>query len=135
MIPEVELAYAAGLFDGEGCIGSVCPPSNTTPIIYVSIGTTDLEILSWFEERFKGKTSPTRLDLKRKKPYAQWKLHGMSCKPFLTALLPYLRYKKPQALMALAALEDSSTRGVRVTEEQSERRWAIHAQLKDAKGA
>lgn len=91
---EIDLAWRAGVFDGEGCI-----VLNSVGTLRVSISNTSPAVIRSFKE------------------YPDWNLNRCSvsclvlawcnerCRSLLEALLPYLRVKKEQARLALAFLD------------------------------
>ncbi len=46
-----EVAYAAGLFDGEGSISLVCQRRNRSHSPQVAVASNDFEVLAWFQKR------------------------------------------------------------------------------------
>lgn len=91
-----ELAYTAGILDGEGSI-SICRAAKQWPRLEVAIASTDLELLVWLKERWGGR-------LVKKKVYQphhrdSWMLHFTFLKAaaFLEAVEPYLVIERKKA--------------------------------------
>lgn len=116
-----QLAYLAGLIDGEGCIGiAKCrkepTPNNPTPLhlcVSLSIGMTDGDLLeSLAEETGLGFTRLCESTRPGWRPRTDWRLSSKACRQLLPALLPYLRLKKPQAKLVLRYLRLASHKPV-----------------------
>ena len=93
---EPSTEYFAGFFDGEGCISS-SHKRHAAP--KVSVGQVDREILHAFRGRWGGIVHEGKEGKKR--PVSRWGLSGPSLIPLLKDLLPYLRQKRTQAILAL----------------------------------
>jgi hypothetical protein len=100
---EAELAYFAGIIDGEGCI-SLCTSKKNVNNRYgtqVFIGNTDERLIQWIHSRFGG----TLGFRKRLKPNQKdlWTVNfsGVTVEPILAAVLPYLVLKREQAALML----------------------------------
>ena len=82
-----DLAYLAGLVDGEGWIGYLSTPS-------IQIDSVSPSLVTGPSVLFGGSVSTQ--DRKHSKVF-RWRVHGPTAVGILKALLPYLRYKKRQA--------------------------------------
>lgn len=145
-----ELAYLAGLFDGEGTIGinsrylpkwrGKLRQSDPGYAPYVRIGMNDKKSIISVHEFFQvGNYYP-------EKPYKGYRaMHRWDCrsqpavKMVLELLEPFLRLKKPQAQLALKFLEECTRpEGVRIgipfTKEMLEKRWDFYIQMKVLNG-
>ena len=109
---DLEIAYIAGLFDGEGCItihkGSRIYPNqfgygkNVRYTLNCIISNTDKTVLEKFKEKTGLGIVYTRKDTaKGRRQSYQWILASNQAEQFLIALLPYLQIKKAQAIVAL----------------------------------
>lgn len=99
---EVELAYAAGIVDGEGCIRITHP--GTLPTVYsisAEIVNTSKDMLDWFQCRWGGAIQKRKLR-PRHKPTMTWVLQSNQAMQFLTDIAPYLVVKKEQAMWVRA---------------------------------
>ena len=103
----VDLAWAAGFLDGEGCITATWqkrpdrPHPNTR--IVVQLAQNDLATLQAFQEilGMHGKIYPQKRRAYHSRQcwmLAYWGRHAMEV---LRALEPYLRRKRPEALLCL----------------------------------
>ena len=103
-----DLSYAAGFFDGEGCISAGRSTyGDKWPFIWVSVGNTDESVISWFKSKFGGNTYSAidkrkRVDGSEKKRSYFWKLNGKYAYDFLSIIQPYLKVKSRDALLATA---------------------------------
>lgn len=110
MASETELAYVAGLLDGEGtiAIAKQKPNSGSKSIKYIlkiHITNTHLGVLLQCQKQFGGYIcSKTHYYYRRKACY-EWVLLVSKAKEFLKAILPYLVIKKEQAELGLSFLE------------------------------
>ena len=96
-----ELAYIAGIIDGEGFITIRRERHiNDRYSLHVGAGNTDRPLLEWLQASFGGKLvfSPKPEGYK---DFFQWAIVSRSANNFLILILPYLRIKKDQAELAL----------------------------------
>lgn len=99
------LAYMAGFFDGEGWIYIVkTKPYKLRRMIsnryylYVGIGNTNQEIIEWIKDRVGGNILS---EVGKNGLMYRWHLASIKAKDFLEKILPYLKIKKPQAILAI----------------------------------
>ena len=112
-----ELAYIAGLVDGEGYIGlasahgvlagDYCSPQ-------VMVGMTDEPIILWLHSKFPcnyRRKKPVKLETHKPCHMLQWRC--TTAIEFLAAILPYLRVKRRQAelVIEMGRLPLSNERG------------------------
>lgn len=98
---ETDLAYMAGIIDGEGSIMKICRQKN--PVWAVKVNMTDRPVIEWLHS-FGGTFSP-RPAVKNggKKDQWEWKMHRqLDVQALLLAVLPYLRVKRDKAIVALS---------------------------------
>jgi len=99
-----DLAYAAGIVDGEGCISLVHHSRQDGYVLRVSVAMKG-QVLPWFKETFGGDIGPNQPGLN------VWNLNRKrDQKTFLNQILPYLKHKMVQAEIALAFIETLETR-------------------------
>lgn len=99
-----DLAYIAGLVDGEGHIRirRFKRQSSGSGHIAVCIFNSDKRMIDFVSERFAGRTYfRQRHADKNHKPSYGWEANGGNAKVFLEAVAPYLLTKKRQAELAL----------------------------------
>jgi hypothetical protein len=115
---DEDIIYFAGLFDGEGCIGSTVPKSGW-PCICLDVGQSKREVLDWIQERWSGRV---RLG----KNAFHWHIQSQAeVEAVLLSLLPYLKVKKQEAIIALQMLAEP-----RLSKEEL---IALHLELKSLK--
>ena len=98
-----ELAYLAGIIDGEGCI-SLSTGKTSRRIRHstqVFIGNTDERLIHWLHQRFGGSIGVRQRQNASHKPLWYWLVSGAAIEPILRATLPYLRLKHAQACLVL----------------------------------
>lgn len=99
---ETDLAYAAGIIDGEGCV-SICRTGRSNgkysyvPKVVVSM--TDKEAIEWMASTLGGNMSSTKL--RSGKTIYSWHLYGPKLLVVMPKLMPYLRVKKMQAELTI----------------------------------
>jgi hypothetical protein len=104
---DTDLAYIAGLVDGEGYIGFLKKKVqgwNPNHRIRVVITNTDVGIVRWLFDSIPGSTVFFQ-DHCRKKRIYRWNIQGTKAYEFLRVILPYLRIKKAQAELAIRFIE------------------------------
>lgn len=126
-----DLSYIAGFFDGEGSINmTVRRRKNFAPeyTLSVAIGQNDGATLDWIKENLGGRI----YRIKRDNSFF-WTATNRQAENFLKVIIPYLRYKKPQAEVALSFYLSASSRRKPVGEEEIKRREGIRNELKRLK--
>lgn len=126
-------AYAAGLFDGEGCVAVYYRVIDRQLTTSARIANTDPRPLEWMVETFGGKITwrgGVRRG-KRKETY-NWYLMNARALAFFTAIRPYVHIKGEQMDLA-AELAGTSARGRRISPAVHEQRIAIAAEIKALK--
>jgi len=100
-----EIIWAAGFFDGEGCISFNKQKRKTCYSfrIDMSIGQKIADPLFVFSTLFGGTVS------KQGENAFQWHLYGDNAANALRLMLPYLKVKKQQAVIALKWTEVKKT--------------------------
>lgn len=107
-IKDLDLAYIAGFFDGEGSITihENCKPSprgkNPNHTMQVSIGNTNPKVLLYLKNKFGGCISYRKPTLKpNHRNVVQWTIRAKLALPFLIAIKPYIQMKKKQINLAI----------------------------------
>jgi hypothetical protein len=97
---ETDIAYMAGLVDGEGTI-SITPKKDThTFRPFIEITNTDPLMIEWLHRYFWQKVRKGETDLHR--PVFKVHLTGYGITPFLERIKPYLTAKKIQCSLLIA---------------------------------
>jgi len=149
---EIKYAYAAGFIDGEGCIRiSKRNPRNNRSISYnllMMIFQKDGQIMDWLIGNFGGLVYKRIKDEADQNTYGhgwvyEWRLSERQAYELLKKLVPFLKYKKPQAELAIRFYErrifenknkrDNNKRFIRLTDEEINKREEIYQQMKSLK--
>jgi len=101
----VDIAYVAGLIDGEGCIH--LGTRNGTYRARVTVGMTEvaLPLLRELHEQWEGSIYCSRQPTERWAGAWVWTVQGLPARRLLVELRPHLRLKQKQATLALAVEE------------------------------
>ena len=104
----VDLAYAAGLFDGEGCIfihRTTHETRNGLSYSYtlgVVVSMVDREPVAFMGELFGGSVRGRPVQGTMRRPQYYWRLQGKNALACLLLVRPYLRSKVAQADLGIA---------------------------------
>ncbi len=113
-LPVVDVAYLAGIIDGEGCI-SITKPTNKCPSsicgLVVLVANTNEPIIDWIQSTFGGNKKAKKRNNDRAKVCYTWLLQGYAAEALLEAVLPYLRVKKVQGQLGLGLLRGKRLAG------------------------
>lgn len=96
---QLELAYFAGFFDGEGCV-AIYKAKNV-----VVIANTDVRPLQRAQELWGGHLDCQERGEKGIQDLWRWQLYGHNSREFLEDILPFSRLKKEQIEVYLNALD------------------------------
>lgn len=129
MQQPIDLAYTAGLFDGEGAIdiqkiNMGKRPRGYNHALRVMVQMCDVEGLEVIVKLFGGKIFP-RYTPHRHVVY-RWELANMKAVTFLQQIMPYLQVKRERALIA-TQFKRLSNRGM--TDSEFNTREALFLQL------
>jgi LAGLIDADG endonuclease len=120
MLEELDIAYIAGLFDGEGSINIFRKKNKSGSFSYyleITITNTDFPVLSWLQSVLGGRVDKTsNIKLQGSRPLRRWRASCRDAHRILLTLLPYLRVKKTQAELAI---EFQSTVALKVKGQKS----------------
>lgn len=110
--PLIDLAYAAGLFDGEGSITLLTDKRQFSRCLRVSLASTSPSLLIFMAQTFGGKVYQTKQRAPGRKPIAEWAVNGMGAAKFIAMIAPFLREdrKRARAEMVLTELVPLMTR-------------------------
>jgi len=104
---ETDLAYSAGIIDGEGNIGIYANTGKHGFPAFkmrVRVNNTDEWLIHWLKENFGGSVGMVDRGPKYNrnwKPSWWWTISCRKAMLFLEMIFPYLRLKKPQAELAI----------------------------------
>ncbi len=112
--PTEKLLYYAGFFDGEGHITLAISNNKEQPSYWLQIGVTGtvFGVLEDFQSDFGcGHFSETYgIDAHGKRRCKTWRCTSNQAAHVLKCMLPYLRVKKEQAILAIQFQEKMATR-------------------------
>ena len=92
--------YAAGFFDGEGCVNITVRGRCRQVCLRVMLVNTDAEILSLFYAQWGGRLTRPRVHRDTWKPFRALIWSGQEAIDFLTVIQPYCRVKQRQIALA-----------------------------------
>lgn len=132
-LTDIELAYIAGIIDGEGTVSissnksalrnGVCPVQYNGRITVVN---TSVSLLDWLNTRIGGAQMRTRKTKPEYKDVYVLIVNGCASAMLCKRLLPYLVVKKKQAELVIELYANGYKRNAyRVTEEEFLRRHSI----------
>lgn len=109
---QIELAYAAGILDGEGSIGWYKPASSkATYRVRVSVGMTDIEGPLHMAEVLGGNIFEQGRKTGTGKTMYVWQLTCKNAADALALMLPYLKIKRGKAELAISLARRMQTPG------------------------
>ena len=137
--PDVDRAWVAGLFDGEGCVSIVINPDiggRAHHGLQCTIAMTSEETILKVQELFGGHVYYKRQLLK--KPVWTWRINSIKAIPFLRSIRPFSVTKRLQIDIALEALSEwvtpaSRAGALRLTDETVALREGYMLALREAK--
>ena len=93
MISDIDLAWAAGLFEGEGSVRIEKPNKRNLGCLSVDIVNTDKEICVFFMDRWKGYLVTYKSNGNRRQ-YYRWRAAARNGYRFLVDIRPFTRTKR-----------------------------------------
>ena len=99
---EVELAYFAGIVDGEGSFVLHRHKHGYRFSCQLQVGNTDVRLLEWIRARFGGSVNLEKRHNIKHKPVYRWVGQSSNLSDVIGGILPYLIAKKDQAELMLA---------------------------------
>lgn len=105
-LTEIELGYAAGLIDGEGCIHvQKVGASNCRAGFYfrvqVTVDMVNVILPYWMQQHFGGWVSKKKPAKQGYRDHYCWTVTSWTAHSFLKQVLPYLKLKTLQAKYAM----------------------------------
>lgn len=126
---NLTLSYIAGFFDGEGSINITARKRKHFSIehaLTLAIGQKDGATLDWIKNTMGGRI----YQVKRDGSYF-WCMSNKEAYHFLKALLPFLQYKKPQAVLAIEFYDGKLEKNKReISTKEVARREVIRQELR-----
>jgi len=127
MVDAEKLAYAAGLFDGEGSVSLVRQNNNRTHSPQVAVASVDHEVVRWFQECFGGSIVTKQPRKSNHSVSYDWRLTDRRALAFLKLIRPYLVIERKIRRVDLL-LNDyiaCTPRNGRYTKEMTEQKQAL----------
>ena len=118
-----ELAYAAGLVDGEGCIHFSHPKKKTSASICLRVAMTNADAVAKMANAFGGSVTEKKWKTDKYLVQKLWLVSGKRAYNTLVAILPFLVAKRQQAELGIEYWERMSVAektGYRRTEHTKE---------------
>lgn len=125
MIPQLELAWAAGLFEGEGSVRISKPAARNWGSLNVDVPNTDQKIVQFFATRFGGSTKHVPAKGKRR-AYWRWRVASIEAAAFLTAIRPFVRTNRVREKIDVGLAYQRQKRASRFTEEYRQEQWEAY---------
>lgn len=111
MTPE----YAAGFFDGEGCVN--CSSSRNNSFVRILVVNTNIDVLKAFQAVWGGDINANYKSKAHWKQAYTWRLQHQAATDFLKEIKPFLIVKKQQAELAIKFNELRPGKGNKWAEE------------------
>lgn len=134
MYTQTQLAYLAGIIDGEGCITILYYAKQRKYIPNFSVVNTDLCLIEWLVDTFSGKfyTRRPQKDRPLDKVKYEWVISQSIIDKLLPKILPFLVIKKKNAELLLKFRETYKERGFqKVPDELREIRHAFYLKIRE----
>jgi hypothetical protein len=130
---KIDLAYAAGLFDGEGSISIVSYTNRERGYfkLDVRVANTDKAVVEWLSIMFGGYLSVQKRTDETHKVVYRWAIADRGAGRFLRLIYPYLKIKRLRAEMAIN-FRETYDRGVVVGGSVVEYREKLYEQMRIA---
>ena len=126
-----DLAYCAGLFDGEGCV-TLSKEGDTNYRLRLKVTSTDYAVLTWLQAHFGGFINLSRKESEYNKEAWDWICRTEDQVVFLFGILPYTIIKRAQIIEALNYHFEKQNGG-KLTEDEFKLRSAYYERLKTMK--
>lgn len=85
----IELAWAAGFFEGEGTVRITRPSAKNWGTLWVAISNTDMQTLQWYHARWAGSVHKCSPSGNRRDAW-MWVIASQKAAAFLRQIRPYL---------------------------------------------
>lgn len=135
MLKKTELAYAAGLFDGEGTV-SICPNrsfKNGSYSLSLRLGMVDKCPVIWLLRSFGGSYFKRVYACHRYRPLYIWAVHSDKLTRFIKLVSPYMKLKKNQCYLALKmqkTFNSKEHKSKKLTQKTRDIRFKIYEKVK-----
>jgi hypothetical protein len=122
-LSDIELAWAAGLFEGEGTVSVLKNKKHGYTRPLATVTSTDAEVTAFFHERWPGTLRQIQPKSPRARPATVWQLYSsVQVAAFIEQILPFIRTSRVREKMELVLMDaNSRVRGSRRPEYQAVR--------------
>ena len=131
---DTELAYAAGLFDGEGTVTAVpFSKHRGSYMLCTRLGMVDEGPIRWLSNNFNGSIIKRVYACHKYRPLYVWSAHAKNMCNFIKLVSPYMKIKKHQCELAMemySTFNKESHRSLKVPENVKSRRFEIYNLIK-----
>lgn len=126
-LTEVEKAYLAGFFDGEGCVSlrtMFDKKKSKTPSYQVEVVISQNDLATLQELQQLAGIGNVYAGY-GKRTCSSWRITHIQSREFLSVLLPYLRNKKKEAELAIEFINkfNRATRSIHPEDRTDEKEW------------
>lgn len=101
-LTDRELAWAAGLFEGEGTITIAIRNLDETYRLLVTLGNTDRQVVEFFHDRWGGWLQPVYGERPGRQPAWTWTVTAGRAETFLRKLRPHVVTDRVKRKLAIA---------------------------------
>ena len=113
-LSDKEIAYFAGLFDGEGSIAVYTNKGDRSARFGITIGMVNPKVIEDLRLAFGGSIYK---QVRTGRPVYYWRTFGKRAELILKILLPYLRVKREEAELAIAYRQYNYRQGFQVNKQ------------------
>ena len=130
---DLELAWAAGLFEGEGTISINKAHTKHLSTLRCMVGNTDFEVVQFFLQRWGGHWHEVKASGNKRTAW-KWSIAATKAARFINDIAPYIRTKrvKEKAILGIEfQAQKSLSNKVRRSEEYRKRQLSFYLRMKE----
>lgn len=122
---KIDKSWAAGFFDGEGCIRVNKPTKRNLGNLCVSISNTDEAVVRWFQKKWPGYFKPYKKVIGNSKPAFMWVISSQKAISFLRYIQPFIKrgIVKTKIRLAIEYQSQKKSHYENRTEKYLEKQW------------
>lgn len=128
-----ELAWAAGLFEGEGTIRINKATKRNLGALVVSVVSTDAQITDFFQARWPGHMKQGTGLTERQRPAWVWVIAARQAAAFIREVLPYFRRDvvRERSWLGLEFQDQKLAGRANRSDEYREQQWSYYLQMRE----
>lgn len=133
IVNQTDAIYAAGYFDADGCVSIIQKNVCRGTLLRADITSSDKAVLDWFATTFGFGTITRKVlgpSALTKKDCYSWQTNAHLARQFLEQVVPYLKVKQKQVVLAIEMQRGKSNGGV-----MSDERFAYEQSIRSAVSA